>query len=217
MIELAQFFQRFFKCKDFLLSLRSQGHRFIQGHPSGSSAAFLPLSLPGMIHKNSPNGLRAHGKEMRPSLPIHSRLIDQPQIRFVNQRRRLKGMVPPLVFQMPRRQRPELVINQRHQLRRRRRAIPVLESDQKLGDFGSGHLFPKQDIRPSPDYHRHRQSNKPPPSPPVRTTIAPPRVAGELARRISRESHPLCVASKSKHLDLVLPVQRLGKGITPLK
>jgi hypothetical protein len=45
-----------------------------------------------MIHENAPHHLRRDTEKLRPILPGDAVLIDQPQVRFVNECGRLQGM-----------------------------------------------------------------------------------------------------------------------------
>ena len=151
-IELGELLHGFIKGQDLLIPLGSEGDGFIEFHASGSTAALLPFSLPGVIDQDSPDRLRPHGKKMGSALPIDARLIDQPQIRLVNQGGWLKRMVGPLMAEMPGRQRPKFIIDQRHELGRRRRAVAIFQAGQKLGDFGCSQRFVRRQKTPIHDY-----------------------------------------------------------------
>jgi len=65
--------------------------------PPGAPLVRSSCSCP--INKNSAHDLRGNTIEVRAILPADSPLIDQADVRFVNQRRWLQGMIRPFVPQ----------------------------------------------------------------------------------------------------------------------
>jgi hypothetical protein len=54
-------------------------------------------------------------EELRTRLPVHASLVDEAQIHFVDQRRRLQSVIGALATKMIARQSPQFVIDKRHQ------------------------------------------------------------------------------------------------------
>jgi hypothetical protein len=48
--------------------------------------------MPGMVHQNAPHHLRGDAEELRPVLPAHSPLTDQPEVRLMDERGALERM-----------------------------------------------------------------------------------------------------------------------------
>ena len=81
--------------------------------------ALAPLArvvATGVVDKDPPHDLRGHTKEMRAIPPIDPPLIDQSQIRFVDERRRLQGVPHPLASKLARGDAAQLGIHERQQL-----------------------------------------------------------------------------------------------------
>ena len=60
----------------------------LDGDFLGIRAAFDPAAAPGVVDGDAPHHLRGQGVELRAVLPRHA-LIDEPQKRFVDERRAL--------------------------------------------------------------------------------------------------------------------------------
>jgi hypothetical protein len=56
----------------------------------------MSLSPAGVVHKNLAHQVRSYSKKLRPGLAIRRFLIDESQVSFVNQSRRLQRV--PLAF-----------------------------------------------------------------------------------------------------------------------
>jgi hypothetical protein len=65
-----------------------------------------------VVDQNSTHERRGHGQEVRPIRPIGAPLIDQPQVRLVNQRGRLKGMIGSFVSQLPCGERSQFAVDE---------------------------------------------------------------------------------------------------------
>jgi len=70
----------------------------------------------GVIDQDPAHDLRGDAKEMRAILPIALALIDEPDVRLVNEGRRLQGVVGPLVPKLARGNAVELRIDEWQQL-----------------------------------------------------------------------------------------------------
>ena len=68
-----------------------------------------------MVNQHTPNSRRGHGEEMGAILPIHPRLINHPQVGFIGDRRRLKGVIDGFTPQVSGGEHPQFVVNQGHQ------------------------------------------------------------------------------------------------------
>ena len=74
---------------------------------------FVAQVPPRVIDENSPHQLRGNGEEVPAVLPVHLPLAEQLQIGFVDDRRRLQAIVAPLARELPGRQRPEFLVDDR--------------------------------------------------------------------------------------------------------
>src|SRR5262249_55572400 len=88
------------------------------------------LLVARVLDEDAPHRLRRRREEMPPAVPLlRPLLIDETQVRLVNQRRRLECLSRLLLRQPRRRQLAQLVIDQRQQLLRRRR-VALLDGRQ---------------------------------------------------------------------------------------
>jgi hypothetical protein len=62
-----------------------------------SSTAFGLKAAPGDIDQDSPHQSRSHCEKVRSALPLDVFPLDQPDVRFINKRRRLQGVIPALL------------------------------------------------------------------------------------------------------------------------
>ena len=86
-----------------------------------------------VIYQNAAHQLRSNAEKLRAILPARGLLVDQTQIRLVNQRGCLQRMAGPLVTQVARRLTPQLVIDHRNQ-RVERSFITVAPRGEQLRD-----------------------------------------------------------------------------------
>ena len=97
----------------------------------------------GMIDQNLAHQLCRYSKELRPALPGY-RLINQSQVRLVNQRRRLERVLLPLVPHVALRDAVQFSMYDGGQLLERG-LIAILPVNEELCDFVSpGHSLPDQ-------------------------------------------------------------------------
>src|SRR5918993_2740058 len=64
------------------------------------AAALFGLLLARVIDEDAAHHLRRDAEEVRPVLPLHLRLIDEPQVGFVDERGRLQGVALSLAAQV---------------------------------------------------------------------------------------------------------------------
>jgi len=88
---------------------------FVERHLDGITAAFELCAHPGDINQDAPHQLRRHGEEVRAVLPPNPARIDQSQICFVDERRRLERVAGTFSGHVAMRQPMQLAVNQRHQ------------------------------------------------------------------------------------------------------
>ena len=100
----------------------------------GTAAAFCTLSRVCMVDQDLAHRPRRDSEEVHPVLPVDVRLIDQFDIRLVDQCRRLQRMVLPLVTEVDRRSTVQFGIYQRQQLIERT-DIAIAPLVQQLGDI----------------------------------------------------------------------------------
>ena len=72
-----------------------------------------------------------HGRaEVRAAAVTDARVVDEPQVGLVDERRRLQGHVPVLALQLPVRHPVQLVVDERHELVQRRQVSRVGQLQQ---------------------------------------------------------------------------------------
>ncbi len=89
-----------------------------------------------MVHQDPPHGLRRDRAEMRPVLSIGLALIDQPQIRLVDQGRAVRAQVRSFLPQQTRGQPAQFLVDEWKQLVRGSPA-PGAQVDEQLRCIGS--------------------------------------------------------------------------------
>lgn len=78
-----------------------------------ATTALLGLSGDRVIRENPSHHPGSDGEKLEAIAPINGLLIEQPQIRFVDERRGLEGVIRPLAPQIIRGQLPQLIVNGR--------------------------------------------------------------------------------------------------------
>src|SRR2546423_4247304 len=86
-----------------------------QGDLQGVATPFEVLPVTSEVNQNAPHQLRCHSKEMRSVLPPHVLPIDQPDIRFIDECRRLQHMTGTFTSHVVVRQPVQLCVNYRSQ------------------------------------------------------------------------------------------------------
>jgi hypothetical protein len=82
----------------------------------GARASLGAQLVARVIDENSPHQLRRDREEVGTVLPVGVALIDQLEVRLVDDGRRLQTIGPPLASEMPRCDRAKLVMHERNQL-----------------------------------------------------------------------------------------------------
>jgi hypothetical protein len=83
---------------------------------NGSAGPFRSEMLARVIDKDAPHHLRRNDEELPAILPRQPILPREPQVGFMNQRRRLKGVILPLLPEVRAGSSPKLAVNQRDQI-----------------------------------------------------------------------------------------------------
>jgi hypothetical protein len=88
-----------------------------------------------MVDQNTAHDSGANSKEVSPILPVNPLYVDEPKVRFMDQRRRLNGMAGMLAAQTSLRDLPQLAV---HRLNDPAVCVPVARSPsmKKPGYFG---------------------------------------------------------------------------------
>ena len=96
-----------------------------------------------VIDENAPHGLCCDGEEMGAPTPLHSRLIDEAEIRLVHERRGLQGLPGPLAPEVGCGQATKLFVYAGEEIggRRRRLVAVTIERSQQLGQVVLGFAF----------------------------------------------------------------------------
>ena len=98
-----------------------------RNRPDASTAPRAPVT-PRMIDQDAAHRSRGHGQKMDPVTPIHAGDVDQPDVCFVDQRRRIERMAFRLPTQLRVRDAVQLVVDQRKQaIERVRSAVAEFE------------------------------------------------------------------------------------------
>src|ERR1700728_1765263 len=87
-----------------------------------------------VVDQDSPHKLRCDSKEMSPALPVDRPLLDKLQVRFMNQSRRLKGVVDSLFTHVTSGQLAQVAVHDRDELRGRA-IVSARQSRQQQRDF----------------------------------------------------------------------------------
>ena len=75
-----------------------------------------------MVDEDPAHRLRGDGEEVTAVLPVHPRLVDETEIRLVDERGRLERVAAALLSEVTPGELPELGVDERHQLLERRRS-----------------------------------------------------------------------------------------------
>ena len=92
---------------------------------------------PRHVDQHAPHDLRRHGEEVGAVLPARVLPVDQPQVGFVDQRRRLQEVARPLSRHVARREAVQLLLDHRRQ-RVERGLVASAPGHEQLGDIGGG-------------------------------------------------------------------------------
>jgi len=83
----------------------------VELHRLSAAAALVTLLMPAVVDEQPAHRLRAKGEAMGPSLPVDAAIVSQPQPGLVDERRRLKRVIPPLAPEISARHVPQLAVN----------------------------------------------------------------------------------------------------------
>jgi hypothetical protein len=106
---------------------------FYQRHALQSPAALLGEPFPGVIDEDSPHHPGGHAEEVRPVAPLSLSLVNEPHVRFVDERRRLQRMTGWFSLHVAGRQATQVPVNERQQVLEGL-PIPVAPGNEPLGD-----------------------------------------------------------------------------------
>ena len=98
------------------------------------AAPLLPALGPRVVHQDPANGSRRNGEEVCPVLPFHPCLVDQLDVRLVNESRRLQGVVRPLGGETASREATQLVIHQWVETLHRMTGLVITQFDEESSD-----------------------------------------------------------------------------------
>lgn len=92
--------------RKFRISIRSR----LGCNVLGSAASFLAVRRLGVVHQNASHYASRHCVEVNPILPLAVGIC-QPQVGFMDKRRRTKGVIAPLRPQAPGGEAAKLVVD----------------------------------------------------------------------------------------------------------
>src|SRR5438128_3531374 len=116
---------------DFGLAVEAVG--IAQRETTLAAAAFSRLPAARMINQDIANQMGGQSEELRAMLPVDALLLDQSQIDFVDNDRRLQRDIRRLAAQVAFGESAKLIINQRHQLIARQ-IITITPFQEKFAD-----------------------------------------------------------------------------------
>ena len=107
-----------------------------------TTTPFVRVVATGVVDEDPPHDLCGDTKEMRPTPPIDLPLIDESQIHFVDERRRLQRVPHPLAAKLAARNAAQLGIHQRQYLIECTviPAIPIVEQRRDVRRCGHHYL-----------------------------------------------------------------------------
>ena len=85
--------QRLVQSDDIRRRLRPHDRDVVQRDVDGAAAAFGVAAGPRIVDENAPHDLRGQREEVGAIVEIRPPLIDQPEVRFVDERAGLQGMI----------------------------------------------------------------------------------------------------------------------------
>ena len=115
-VDLLQAIQRLIERKDGDLRLARRRPCFVDGHTANAVAPLDRVVPTSVVDQDPAHDLCRDAEEVRPILPVHLALVDEPDVDLVNERRRLKGVVSPLAAKLARGRAAKLCVNEREQL-----------------------------------------------------------------------------------------------------
>lgn len=92
LVEFRERLERVVERDDVITGFAGYREGLVEAHLDGSAAALLRAACPRVVHENAAHHPRRHRKEMSAILPRDSVCIDQPDIGFVHERRRLEAV-----------------------------------------------------------------------------------------------------------------------------
>src|SRR5262245_47228394 len=99
-VDLGQAIERMVQRKDGYLVWRGDVLPFVHRHTRHTLASLVRAVTTSVVDQDAPHDLRRHTKEVRAILPIDLALVDEPDVRLMDQGRRLQGVVRALVPQL---------------------------------------------------------------------------------------------------------------------
>src|SRR6185436_8296389 len=109
------------------------------GSVTGSPSSKVTRGCPRPLDQDLPHRVRRDGAEVRPVLPALGPILQQLQIRFVHQRRRLQRLARALTFEIVRGEPAQLGVDHRHQRLERRLVAPRGAIDELVDRRRVGH------------------------------------------------------------------------------
>jgi hypothetical protein len=85
-----------------------------------------------VVDEDAAHHLRGDAEEVCAVLPLHLRLVDEPHVGFVDERRGLQGVADALLAQVARRQPPQLAVDDGQQVIQNA-AVAVGQTDEQSG------------------------------------------------------------------------------------
>ena len=128
----------FVQCHQVLGRLVADDQRLLEHHPDGISAALLVAPGARMVDQDVPHDPRRYGKKVSAVPPRDVLRIDEPQVRLIDQCRRLQAVARVLVPHVLSRDSMEFVVDERQQLLECAR-VSFTPLEQETGHVGRIH------------------------------------------------------------------------------
>src|SRR5215207_6612199 len=114
--------------------LADDGH-LRERHLHGPAAALGAVTVARVVEQDASHDLRGDGEEVRAVLPVHALLVDEPEVRLVDERRRLERVPRVLAPHEVARDAVQLSLDEREEAFERR-PVAVAPCDEQPRDLG---------------------------------------------------------------------------------
>ena len=162
-VDLGQMIERMVQREDGYLVWRGDVLGFIHGHTAHTLAPLVRAMTTSVVHEDAAHDLRRDTKEVRAILPIDLALVNEPDVRLMDQGRRLQGVVGALAPKLARGDAAELGVDEGQQLTERSAvaATPIAEQRRDvrrrhLGSPSTSVLLSFDPFRPPVARSAHR-------------------------------------------------------------
>ncbi len=133
-ILLSELMQRRVDAHKFSGLFRREYQGFVEGHNLVFAATLSAQMAAGMVNQDAAHDLGRDGKKVRATSPINGVMLDELEIRLMDQSGGLKGVILPFATHVPPGKTPHFVVDQGDQLRGGI-LVSIGEVSQEAGHF----------------------------------------------------------------------------------